>query len=86
MEFKLSCVDGSITNYKNKLQENGYDVYEKVKQREYDDYYLVETVKYDMFIQIETLDDLLNIGKILDSAIIIFKDGIKIEIYDGYRE
>lgn len=85
MKFKLSNVNGHLSRYKGKLEQNGYKVYLEETNKEYDDYYMKETIYYGLFIEIESLQELKDISELLDHKMILDQCDDLI-IYDGYIE
>lgn len=45
-----------------------------------------EIIYYRWFIQIPDVDTILKMMEVLDCPVVIYKDPLRIQIYDGYLE
>ena len=84
---KLLDVYPCLTDFGFGVDEKLYPKISRVKD-EYGKYITSESyaIKREPFVEINTLEELLELIRLVDNEVIVNNDPATIEIYDGYRD
>lgn len=66
------------------MEQHGFFITKEEVNREEDG--IREIIYYRWLIQIPDVDTILKIMEVLDCPVVIYKDPLRIQIYDGYLE